>query len=87
MAKPDRTPAFPCIATIAFELDCCESTVRDYVSKGWLPAPFMIGGLVRWDWNEVVPAIRDLKDKLNQDGGEERKRDDPILKKINGGKS
>jgi predicted DNA-binding transcriptional regulator AlpA len=46
-------PDFASAATLAYRLDCSESTVPDYVRRGILPEPNVIGGLVRWYWPEV----------------------------------
>jgi excisionase family DNA binding protein len=57
MRKSDRTrpyaPDFVGAATLAYRLDCSETTIHEYVRAGVLPAPSMIGNLVRWRWSEV----------------------------------
>jgi predicted DNA-binding transcriptional regulator AlpA len=39
--------------TLAYRLDCSRSTVDDYVRRGLLPTPRIIGNLHRWCWSEV----------------------------------
>ena len=53
----DRPPAFPSKATLAAELDICESTVDGWVKRGLLPEPIRRGGSVRWCWAEVVASL------------------------------
>lgn len=54
-------PEWSSIKTIALQLDCAESTVLDYTNRGLLPQPVKIGGLVRWNWNEVDAAMKNAK--------------------------
>jgi predicted DNA-binding transcriptional regulator AlpA len=61
MARPaligDRPPAFPSKATLAAELDISESTVEEWVRRGFLPKPIRRGGAVRWCWADVVASM------------------------------
>lgn len=50
-------PAYCSVRTLAAQLDICESTVQDYVSRGLLPRPRRIGGVVRWKWAEVEAML------------------------------
>lgn len=68
-----NVPQFCSIATVAKQLDCGETTVRDYVKQGKLPQPVRIGGLVRWEWQEVQKAMTNGNDRL-----------DPIMEAVNG---
>lgn len=53
----DRPPAFPSKATLAAELDISESTVDEWVRRGFLPKPIRRGGSVRWCWAEVSASM------------------------------
>jgi predicted DNA-binding transcriptional regulator AlpA len=56
-----RPPAYVSKARLAHELDCAESTVDELVRRGILPPPVKLtSGCVRWNWDEVVLAIRSL---------------------------
>jgi predicted DNA-binding transcriptional regulator AlpA len=54
----DRPPAFASKATLAAELDISESTVDQWVRRGFLPKPIRCGGAVRWCWAEVAACLR-----------------------------
>lgn len=62
------------IETVASELDCSETTVRDYVKRGILPQPCRKGGLVRWKWTDIENAM----------DGTSAEPADPILAAIHG---
>lgn len=53
----DRPPAFPSKTTLAAELDISESTVDEWVRRGFLPKPIRLGGSVRWCWAEVEASL------------------------------
>lgn len=53
----DRPPAFPSKATLAAELDISESTVDDWVRRGFLPKPIRRAGSVRWCWAQVEASL------------------------------
>ena len=68
-------PATYCsIETVAAELDCSVSTVRDYVKRGLLPQPYRAGGLVRWKWADVEAKV----------DGVSNEPIDPIMAAVNG---
>jgi predicted DNA-binding transcriptional regulator AlpA len=57
----DRPPAYLSCQSLARELDCSETTVRDLVSRGILPKPIKLtGGTVRWRWAAVDAALASL---------------------------
>ena len=57
----DRPPAYPSIASLARELDCSETTVRELVDRGILPKPIKLtNGTVRWRWADVEAALTAL---------------------------
>lgn len=51
-------PDFVSAETLAYRLDCSVSTIREYVSRGLLPAPSNIGSLTRWRWSDVETHVR-----------------------------
>ncbi len=58
---PERPPSFLSRASLAAELDCCESTVDELVRRGVLPKPLrMSSGCVRWSWKSVELALAAL---------------------------
>jgi len=69
-------PAYCSIRTVAEQLDCSETTVRDYVKHGKLPQPTRRCGLIRWKWDEVANWMDGAKDGAEQV--------DPIMKAITG---
>ncbi len=72
----DTVPKYCSIETVAREIDCSETAVRDYVRKGILPQPCRIGGLVRYKWEDVEKAIEGLH--------EAERPDDPIMRAVHG---
>lgn len=50
-------PEYCSISTVAYRLDCSETTVEQYALRGLLPPARMIGNLKRWRWNEVESWI------------------------------
>lgn len=70
----DRPPSYLSRATLARELDVCESTVDEMVRRGVLPKPLRLSsGCVRWCWQEVQIALVALR------GGAETSISDPFL--------
>jgi len=63
---------FCSIEQVAEELDCSESTVRDYVKRGLLPQPCRLGGLVRWKWAAIEAKVDGISEVT----------EDPILAAI-----
>jgi predicted DNA-binding transcriptional regulator AlpA len=56
------SPGFMSRCTLAGKLDCAESTVDELVECGVLPQPYRLKrSVVRWDWAEVVAAIKSLR--------------------------
>ena len=53
------TPLFVSAKTLAFLLDCSESTIGIYEKQGLIPKSIKIGNLVRWDWDVVAAHIRE----------------------------
>lgn len=53
----NRPPAYPSKATLAAELDISESTVDEWVRRGFLPKPIRRGGSVRWCWAQVEASL------------------------------
>lgn len=62
-----RPPSYPSKATLAAELDMCESTVDSYVKRGLLPKPLKMEGSIRWCWAEVVAHLNSRKPDGNDD--------------------
>jgi hypothetical protein len=55
-------PSYVSCATLAWELDVCESTVRDLVRRSVIPQPLTLStGCVRWIWADVVVALAGLR--------------------------
>jgi predicted DNA-binding transcriptional regulator AlpA len=50
-------PDYVSAETLAYRLDCSRSTVDDYVRRGLLPTPKIIGNLQRWRWIEIEAWI------------------------------
>jgi predicted DNA-binding transcriptional regulator AlpA len=50
-------PDYVSAETLAYRLDCSRSTVDDYVRRGLLPKPKIIGNLQRWRWSEIEAWI------------------------------
>lgn len=50
-------PDYVSAQTLAYRLDCSRSTVDDYVRRGLLPTPRIIGNLQRWRWSEIEAWI------------------------------
>jgi predicted DNA-binding transcriptional regulator AlpA len=50
-------PDYVSAETLAYRLDCSRSTVDDYVRRGLLPTPRIIGNLQRWRWREIEAWI------------------------------
>lgn len=63
-----RPPAYVSKATLAAELDICESTVDVYVRRGLLPKPIQRGSLIRWCWAAVDEDLR--KQAASNDAGD-----------------
>lgn len=54
-------PAYLSRASLAKELDCCESTIDALMARGVLPKPLRLSpGCVRWDWDSVTMALASL---------------------------
>ncbi|NOX40760.1 MAG: helix-turn-helix domain-containing protein [Alphaproteobacteria bacterium] len=70
-----ETPTYCSVETVAHELDCSVSTVREYVKQGKLPQPIKCGALVRWRWDDID---RWMQGSLNA------KPIDPILEAAHG---
>lgn len=50
-------PDYVSAETLAYRLDCSRSTVDDYVRRGLLPIPRIVGNLQRWRWSEIEAWI------------------------------
>lgn len=61
----DRPPSYVSKTTLAAELDISESTVDEWVKRGFLPKPIRRGGSVRWCWAEVAIALQSQADGRN----------------------
>jgi predicted DNA-binding transcriptional regulator AlpA len=66
MPKPDAfpplPPPYPSRATLAYLLDCSESTVDEMVKRGVIPPPMKLSaGCVRWCWADVETALQARK--------------------------
>jgi excisionase family DNA binding protein len=51
-------PDLVSLETLAFRLDCSAGEVERLMRAGALPAPMMIGNLMRWDFEAVLTFIR-----------------------------
>ena len=57
-----RPPSYLSTASLAWELDCAESTVHELVNRGILPKPVRLsGGCIRHDWEQVKMALASLQ--------------------------
>ncbi len=80
-ALPERVNLEPRIiayvgsSTLCQMLDISESTLWEWVRKGFLPRPVKIGVSSRWKWSDVEAKISPCSD------GD----DDPILRASRGG--
>jgi predicted DNA-binding transcriptional regulator AlpA len=62
-----RPPAYLSYDSLARELDCSETTVREMVARGILPKPVKLtNGTVRFRWATVDAALASLA--AGQDG-------------------
>ena len=71
-------PDYVSAETLAYRLDCSRSTVDDYVRRGLLPTPRIIGNLQRWRWSEIEAWIASqsaIRDQLGLRGANDE--DDP----------
>jgi predicted DNA-binding transcriptional regulator AlpA len=50
-------PDYVSAETLAYRLDCSRSTIDDYVRRGLLPHPQVIGNLKRWRWSNIEEWI------------------------------
>ena len=50
-------PDFVSADTLAYRLDYSRSTIDDYVKRGLLPQPIVIGTNPRWHWPQVEEYI------------------------------
>lgn len=54
----NRPPLMMSAATLAYQLDISESTLRDLVKRGILPPAIVISsGVVRWNWEAVQASF------------------------------
>lgn len=51
-------PDLVSLETLAFRLDCSVAEVERLMRAGALPAPVMIGDLMRWDFEGVLAYVR-----------------------------
>jgi predicted DNA-binding transcriptional regulator AlpA len=51
-------PDLVSLETLAFRLDCSVAEIERLMRAGALPAPVMIGDLMRWDFEGVLAFIR-----------------------------
>lgn len=51
-------PDLVSLETLAFRLDCSTGEVERLMRAGALPAPVMIGTLMRWDFEAVLAFVR-----------------------------
>lgn len=51
-------PDLVSLETLAFRLDCSVGEVERLMRAGALPAPVMLGNLMRWDFEGVLAFIR-----------------------------
>ena len=69
-------PDFVSAETLAYRLDCSRSTVDDYVRRGLLPTPRIIGNLQRWRWSEIEAWIASQGAVRDQLGSHDADADD-----------
>lgn len=55
-------PDFVSAESLAYRLDCSQSTIESYVREGLLPKPDMVGNLPRWEFAAVVSFIKSKND-------------------------
>lgn len=70
-----RVPSYLSCASLARELECSETTIRELVQRAILPPPVRLtSGTVRWRWADVELALGSLN------GGIANEVDDPYAK-------
>jgi predicted DNA-binding transcriptional regulator AlpA len=69
-------PDYVSAETLAYRLDCSRSTVDDYVRRGLLPTPRIIGNLQRWRWSEIEAWIASQSVVLDQLGSRDPDADE-----------
>jgi predicted DNA-binding transcriptional regulator AlpA len=69
-------PDYVSAETLAYRLDCSRSTVDDYVRRGLLPTPKIIGNLQRWRWSEIEAWIASQGAILDQLGSRDADADE-----------
>ena len=70
-------PDYVSAETLAYRLDCSRSTVDDYVRRGLLPTPKIIGNLRRWRWSEIEAWIANQCAIRGQLGSRDADEEDP----------
>ncbi len=76
------TPDYVSAETLAYRLDCSRSTIDDYVRRGLLPQPQMVGNLQRWRWSDIESWIA-VRTGLPTLDGSAVAEEDPYLKGVN----
>jgi len=56
IVRPYR-PAYCSAETLAYQLDLSRSAIDDYVRRGLLPPPLLVGATQRWRWEDVDEFI------------------------------
>ena len=73
-------PEFVSLETLAYLVDFSKSAVDDYVRKGLLPRPIMIGTQPRWSWSDVRAFILSQNGLANDDPAAPVSQEDPFLR-------
>lgn len=74
----DQTPAYMSCATLARQLDVCESTIGAMVQRGVIPKPVKLSpGCVRWCWADVQSALSSLASPAGANDD-----DDPFIRGV-----
>lgn len=76
------TPDYVSAETLAYRLDCSRSTIDDYVRRGLLPQPQMVGNLQRWRWSDIESWIA-VRTGLPTLDGSPVVEEDPYMKGVN----
>ena len=81
MSRP-FPPEYVSAETLAYLLDYSRSTVDEYVKRGLLPKPEMVGTNPRWYWPDVRSFIRDRNGLATATQTEQAEEDDVFLRGV-----
>jgi len=82
MLRRTYPPDYVSAETLAYRLDIAVGAVEQYVKRGLLPAPRMIGEAKRWCWQEVDRRIRGVDGDAAATANEDD--NDPYIRALDG---